>query len=102
MLILTAKLEGKPEPAWPSTDELAEMTSDLGRKAARTRPVRDLHGELYFDQLGKEMAALRAVDSDPQEAARIANTWAEVCRQMLVLAYGTTSKELEQIEGRIE
>lgn len=102
MLILTARLEGRPDPAWPTTDELAEMTSDLGRKAAQIRLVRDMHSELYFDQLGQELAALRAVDSDPDEAARIANTWAGVCREMLVLVYGTAPKGLERIEGRIK
>lgn len=102
MLILTARLEGRPDPAWPSNDKLADMTSELGRKTTRTRLVRDMHSELYFDQLSQETAALRAVAGDPDEAARIANTWAGVCREMLVLAYGTAPKELEQIEGRIE
>lgn len=101
MLILSAKLAGESDPDWPGAEELAEMISDTGYKVARTRLVRDLHNELYFDQLSQEMAALRAVDADPHEAARIANIWAGVCQQMLVMAYGTTADELDQIEARI-
>lgn len=102
MLILSARLAGEPDPNWPGADALAEMVSDAGHKVARTRPVRDLHQELYFDQLSQEMAALRVVDGDPDEAARIANTWAGVCRQMLVMAYGTTADELDRIDSRVD
>ncbi len=102
MLILSARLAGEPDPVWPGADELAQMVSDTGHKVARTRPVRDLHQEIYFDQLSQEMAALRAVDGDPHEAARIANIWAGVCRQMLVMAYGTTADDLERIESHLD
>jgi uncharacterized protein involved in exopolysaccharide biosynthesis len=102
MTILNARLGGGSDPVWPTTEELAEMVSGKGHKSARTRPVRSLNEELYFDQRSQEMAALRAVDGDPHEAARIANTWAQVCREMLVRAYGTVPSELEQIKGRIE
>jgi hypothetical protein len=102
MLILSARLAGEPEPVWPSTDKLAEMVSDSGYKDSRTKLVREQHGELYFDQINQEMASLRAVDSDPHEAARIANTWAEISRQMLVMTYGTTAEEVDDIENRID
>ena len=101
MMCLSARLAGKPDPEWPGADEFAEMLGDEGHKVARTREVRMLHGEIYFDQLSQEMAALRAVDSDPHEAARIANTWAAVCRQMLVRAYSRTAQELAQFDKRI-
>ncbi len=102
MTILNARLEGGLDPQWPTTDELAVMVDGSGHKVARTRLVRYLNKEVYFDQRSQEMAALRAVDADPLEAARIANTWAEVCREMLVRAYGTIPEELEQIQVRIE
>jgi hypothetical protein len=102
MTILSARLEGGPEPAWPTADELAEMVGDRGHKAARTRPIRDLHGELYFDQRSQELAVLRATDGDPGEAARIANTWAQVCRRMLVMAYGTVAQDVQDIERQAE
>ncbi|MEZ6190789.1 MAG: GNVR domain-containing protein [Phycisphaerales bacterium] len=101
MAILAARLAGEPDPTWPGADELAEMVSYDGHKEARTRPVRDQFNVLYFDQRSQEEAGLRAVDRDPAEAARLANTWAEVCRQMLVKAYGTTAEDVARIEQRI-
>ncbi len=101
MAILAARLAGEPEPAWPGAGELAEMVSDDGHKEARIRRVPNRFDSLYFDQRSQEEAALRAVDRDPIEAARLANTWAEVCRAMLVKAYGTTAEDVAGIEQQI-
>ncbi len=98
MMILSARLAEEPETAWPDEKQLQWMLTEEGQKQARTRPVRDLFGELYFDQLSQEMAALRAVDSDPEHAAHLANTWADICREMLIRAYGTTASEIQQGE----
>lgn len=102
MQILAARLSGEPDPDWPNDQAMAEMLSDDGHKAARTRPVREQFDHLYFDQRSQEEAGLRAVDGDPQEAARQANVWAAVCREMLVKAYGTTQQDVARIESRIE
>lgn len=102
MSILTARLSGEADPAWPGAAELAEMVGDEGQKEARTRPVRDQFNVLYFDQRSQEEAGLRAVDRDPAEAARLANTWAEVCRAMLVKAYGTTAEDVARIVQQID
>jgi uncharacterized protein involved in exopolysaccharide biosynthesis len=102
MSILAARLTGVPDPVWPDADELAHMLSDVGYEAARTREVREQFSQLYFDQRSQEEAGLRAVSNDPAEAARLANTWAEVCREMLVMAYGTTAQDVAQFEAKIE
>ncbi len=60
--------------------------------------VASVRSRVYYDQRGPELAALRAVGSDPEAAARLANEWAEVCQVMLREAYGTTAAEVEEIE----
>lgn len=102
MEVLAARLAGEPDPSWPGADELAAMVSDEGQGESLPPAVREPFSQLYFDQLSQEMAALRAVSGDPVEAARLANTWAEVCRAMLVKAYGTTAEDIARIGQRIE
>lgn len=102
MAILAARLAGEADPPMPDEAELEQMTQFDGRKSSRTRPMRDQFSQLYFDQRSQEEAGLRAVDHDPVEAARLANTWAEVCRQMLVKAYGTTAADVQRIEQTID
>ena len=101
--ILEARLAGRPDPDWPDTEQLSKLVQQAEDKKIQNQEVRgELAGIIYYDQLSRELASLRAVDRDPKEAARIANTWAEVCRDMLVKAYGTTEEELEQTVVRIE
>lgn len=102
MTILAARLAGEPDPVWPGVEELTEMTSYGGFKDARTRLVREQFDSLYFDQRSQEETGLRAVASDPVQAARLANTWAGVCRQMLIKAFGTTAEDLARFEQGIE
>lgn len=102
MLMMTARLAGEPEPAWPGPAEMAELTGPDGLDTTRTAMVRYTHEELYFDQLSQEMAALRAVDPDPRQAAYLANMWADICREMLVRAYGTTPDQIERFASEAE
>ncbi len=69
-----------------------EAGADLSEQTAWLRE------HLYYDQRGLEMAALRAVAADPEQAAELANKWAEVSRSQLSAAYGTTANDVLTVE----
>lgn len=73
-----------------------ERFGDAGKQQAQR--IAWLGERLYYDQRGLEMATLRAVASDPGDAAWLANTWAEVCQQLMREAYGTTADDLMAIK----
>ena len=60
-----------------------------------------LKRKCYFDQRTLEMIALQVVDYNPDVAALIANTWAQVSSEVLREAYGTSLEELNDIETSI-
>lgn len=76
------------------------LSGELKREAGAdlSEQIGWLREHLYYDQRGLEMAALRAVASEPGKAAELANKWAEVSRSLLRAAYGTTPQDVEAIE----
>lgn len=80
------------------------LSEELTNKAGADEPKRVawLRDHLYYDQRGLEMAALRAVASDPQEAADLANAWAGVSQSLLREAYGTTEEDVTAYELKVD
>jgi len=101
IIMLAARLEGVNISTWASDQELEEKLAQYRSTDSLTRSVRLLRNKVYFDQLGVGTAALRAFDTDSQEAALIANTWAEISRDLLLRFYGTAPEVLQTIEDRI-
>ncbi len=83
MSLLTKRLDG-------------ELFSEVG--AGESERIAWLRSRLYYDQRGLEMAALRAVASEPEEAARLANEWALVSQALLRESYGTTTQDVREVE----
>jgi len=99
MSLLAAELQGQATD--PSEMDIDQMLDLVFKGEAPEGRQADLRQRLYFDQRGMEMAALRVIDSDPKEAARIANAWARVSRELLRKAYGTSPRQIRDIEKRI-
>jgi len=94
-------------PVFPETEGLAEMVE---ADALMDEVVVGLGLENYFEENRMEMAAslqgqrqikLQVTADDPERAARIANTWADVTVHHLNDLYGTGEGTLETLEDEV-
>lgn len=85
-------------------EQLAERLADGGWQPDRSlaQRVTILKDDLYYDQRSLDMGVLRATTTDPGESALMVNTWAQVSRELLIKAYGTTDQDLQEARARID
>jgi uncharacterized protein involved in exopolysaccharide biosynthesis len=98
-----------PQPAYKAYLDLAEgdevleaLFSRLNPRPAEIKTLRDLR-EMVKARAGTDPSVVRLTvrARDPQEAARIANLWAEIFVTHANRIYGASDKELQQLEGQL-
>jgi succinoglycan biosynthesis transport protein ExoP len=98
-----------PQPAYKAYPDLAEGDEVLEALFARLNPrpaeietLRDLQ-ERVEAKAGTDPSVVRLTvrARDPQEAARIANLWAELFVAHANRVYGASDEELQQLEGQL-
>jgi uncharacterized protein involved in exopolysaccharide biosynthesis len=103
-------LSQPPQPASRAYLELAEgdgvledLFSRLSPRPAEIQTLRDLRG-MVKARAGTDPGVVRLTvrARDPQEAARIANLWAEAFVAHANRVYGASEEELRQLEGQME
>jgi uncharacterized protein involved in exopolysaccharide biosynthesis len=102
-------LSQPPQPASRAYLELAEgdgvleaLFSRLSPRPAEIQTLRDLRG-MVKARAGTDPSVVRLTvrARDPQEAARIANLWAETFVAHANRVYGASEEELRQLEGQL-
>jgi succinoglycan biosynthesis transport protein ExoP len=102
-------LSQPPQPASRAYLELAEgdgvleaLFSRLSPRPAEIQTLRDLRG-MVKARAGTDPGVVRLTvrARDPQEAARIANLWAETFVAHANRVYGASEEELRQLEGQL-
>jgi len=98
-----------PQPAYKAYLDLAEgdevleaLFSRLNPRPAEIKTLRDLR-EMVKARAGTDPSVVRLTvrARDPQEAARIANLWAEIFVTHANRIYGASDEELQQLEGQL-
>jgi succinoglycan biosynthesis transport protein ExoP len=98
-----------PQPAYEAYLDLAEgdevleaLFSRLNPRPAEIKTLRDLR-EMVKARAGTDPSVVRLTvrARDPQEAARIANLWAEIFVTHANRIYGASDEELQQLEGQL-
>ncbi len=99
----------RPQPDYKAYLDLAEgdevleaLFSRLNPRPAEIKTLRDLRG-MVKARAGTDPSVVRLTvrARDPQEAARIANLWAEIFVTHANRIYGASDEELQQLEGQL-
>jgi uncharacterized protein involved in exopolysaccharide biosynthesis len=100
---LTQQPAYKAYPDLARTDEVLEaLFARLNPRPAEIKTLGDLRG-MVEAKAGTDPSVVRLIvrSSNPQEAARIANLWAEIFVAHANRVYGASDEELKQLEGQL-
>jgi succinoglycan biosynthesis transport protein ExoP len=100
---LTQQPAYKAYPTLAEGDEVMEaLFARLNPRPAEIKTLGDLRG-MVEAKAGTDPSVVRLIvrSSNPQEAARIANLWAEIFVAHANRVYGASDEELKQLEGQL-